>query len=297
MRKLWLWIILILIVSNILTFLLMRNGKEETVRTIPVEEIDVELPIATIDDQEIYYDDWISYLETHYGQEALAEMIDQRVINKLANEHNLTIDPKLIDLEISFLATLVGQLPEEKVEKTEAEWRETIENRLLADVLFAKDVTIPDDELQAYYDTYQSQYQFSHRVELSHIVVNDQETADRVHQELEGGADFKALAYEYTIDDDSRSAGGYLGFFTKESSFLPANYFDQTRDMAEHSYSEPFLGNQGYVILYLHRELPSIQLDFDQLKDHIRVKMAIEQMGVAPSIQDFWAEFDIDWIY
>ena len=60
MRKLWLWIILILIVSNILTFLLMRNGKEETVRTIPVEEIDVELPIATIDDQEIYYDDWLS---------------------------------------------------------------------------------------------------------------------------------------------------------------------------------------------------------------------------------------------
>src|SRR5699024_2858496 len=183
MRKLWLWIILILIVSNILTFLLMRNGKEETVRTIPVEEIDVELPIATIDDQEIYYDDWISYLETHYGQEALAEMIDQRVINKLANEHNLTIDTKLIELEISFLATLVGQLPEDKVEKSEAEWRETIENRLLADVLFAKDVTIPDDELQAYYDTYQSQYQFSHRVELSHIVVNDQETADRVHQE------------------------------------------------------------------------------------------------------------------
>ena len=149
MRKIWLWIILILIVSNILTFVLMRNGKEEIERTTPVEEIDVELPIATIDDQEIYYDDWVSYLETHYGQEALAEMIDQRVINKLANEHNLTIDPKLIDLEISFLATLVGQLPEEKVEKTEAEWRETIQNRLMEGMLFAKGVTNPDDKLPA----------------------------------------------------------------------------------------------------------------------------------------------------
>lgn len=275
----------------------MRSDEEVAQRTTPVEEIDVEAPIATIEDVEIYYDDWISYLETNYGQEGLAQMIDQYVIDELASQHQLTVDSKLIDLEVSFLATLVGQLPAEKIEKTEAEWRETIERRLLADMFFAKDVTISDEELRAYYDMYQSQYQFSHRIELSHIVVADQATADRVYQELEEGADFKALAYEYTKDEDSRVAGGYLGFFTEESSFLPTNYFDKTRSMAEHSYSEPFLGGQGYVILYLHRELPSIELDFEQLKDHIRIKIAIEELGVTPSIKDFWDEFNIDWIY
>lgn len=297
MRKIMLWIIIALIITNILTFVLMRNDEEIVKQTTPVEKIDVEAPIATIEDVEIYYDDWISYLETNYGQEGLTQMIDQYVIDELASKHNLTVDPKLIDLEVSFLATLVGQLPAEKIEQTEAEWKETIERRLLADMFFAKDVTISDEKLQAYYDMYQSQYQFSHRIELSHIVVADQETADRVYQELEEGADFRALAYEYTEDEDSRAAGGYLGFFTEESSFLPTKYFDKTRNLAEHSYSEPFLGSQGYVILYMHRELPSIKLDFEQLKEHIRIKIAIEELGITPSIKDFWDEFNIDWIY
>lgn len=297
MRKIMLWIILALIITNILTFVLMRSDEEVVDRTTPVEEIDVEAPIATIENVEIYYDDWISYLETNYGQEGLAEMIDQYVIDELASQHNLTVDPKLIDLEVSFLATLFGQLPEGEIERTEAEWRDTIERRLLTDMFFAKDVSIPEEELKAYYDMYQSQYQFSHRIELSHIVVDDQATADRVYQELEEGADFKALAYEYTKDEDSRETGGYLGFFTVESNFLPINYFEQSRNVGEHSYSEPFRGNQGYVILYLHRELPAIELDFDELKDYIRIKIANEQLGVTPSIKDFWAEFNVDWIY
>lgn len=298
MRKLLMGIIVILVVTNILTVVFMKNDKEDlTEGTELVDEIDVKQPVASIDDQDIYYDDWVAYLKTNYGEEALAEMIDRYVVKELANQQNLSVDPKIIDLEVSFLATLVGQLPENKVEKIEAEWRENIKHRLLTDMLFAKDVTISEDKLRSYYDKYQSQYQFSQRVELSHIVVENLETANRVYQELEEGADFKALAYEYSIDEDSRSAGGYLGFFTKESSFLPANYFEKTRDIEEYQFSEPFLSSQGYVILYLHRDLPTIELGFNDLKDYIRVKIAIEELETTPSIKDFWDEFNIDWIY
>ncbi|WP_440897240.1 peptidylprolyl isomerase [Amphibacillus sp. Q70] len=296
MRKIILIIILVLITTNVLTFILMRNGGRD--KQYPESgEIDIKKPVATINGEEIYYNDWMYYLETNYGEEGLKEMINHQVVSELADQNDLAVNPEVIDLEVAFLATLAGQLPEDRVETIEQGWRETIEHNLLTDMLFTRDVDVSEGEIQTYYDTYQSQYHFSHRVELSHIVVDDQATADRVYQELEDGADFQALAYEYTIDEDSRAAGGYLGFYTRDSNFLPVDYFDQTNDMEQHSYSEPFLGDQGYVILYLHRELPEIELDYDQLKDYIRVKIAIEELGETPSVRTFWDELDIDWIY
>ncbi|MBU5595518.1 peptidyl-prolyl cis-trans isomerase [Amphibacillus sp. MSJ-3] len=298
MRKLMLIIILVLMTTNVLTYILMNKDKGETDKHYPPsEEIDEKEPVATINEEEIYYEDWMRYLETHFGEEGLKEMIDRQVITELADQNGFVVDPEIIDLEVAFLATLAGQLPEDQVEATEQEWRETLEYRLLTDMLFTKDVDVKEEDIQTYYETYQSQYHFSHRVELSHIVVDDQETADRVYQELEDGADFQALAYEYSIDDDSRPAGGYLGFYTKDSNFLPVNYFDQTNDMEQYSYSEPFQGDQGYVILYLHRELPEIELDYEQLKEYIRAKIAIEELGETPTVDMFWDDLDIDWIY
>lgn len=289
-------IILVLIATNVLTFILMgNNGRDGQYPTS--DDIDRKKPVATINDEEIYYNDWMRYLEVNFGEEGLKEMVNHQVISELADQNDLAVNPDVIDLEVAFLATLAGQLPEDRVEVIEQEWRETIEYNLLTDMLFTKDVDVTEGELQTYYDTYQSQYHFSHRIELSHIVVDDQATADRVYQELEDGADFEALAYEYTTDEDSRAEGGYLGFYTRDSNFLPVNYFDQANDMEQHSYSEPFSGDQGYVILYLHRELPEIDLDYDQLEDYIRVKVAIEELGETPSARTFWDDLDIDWIY
>lgn len=305
MRRLTLWLILFLIGTNILTLILMGGDDEDSLESqtpqqqIPTSDEDEEDKpvVARVDGRTIYHQDWLTYLEDHYGEAGLTEMINQQVIETLADQTDIKVNSGVVDLEMSFLATLKGEIPEDQVEKLEAEWRQEIEHRLLTEALFTKNVTIPEDEVRAYFDTYKSQYQFTPRIELSHIVVDDRATADRVYQELEEGADFKALAYEYTIDEESRPAGGYLGFYSTQTTMLLQTYFEQAKNLTEYSYSEPFIGNQGFVILYLHRELPEVNLDYDQVKDHIRIKLAIDELGETPSVKGLWNDFNINWIY
>lgn len=286
-----------LIGTNILTLLLLIRSNRDSSYYTPSEEIDVRQPVAVINEEEVYYNEWMNYLETHFGEEALTQMVDRHVVSQLADQYDLTVDPGVIELEVSLLASLAGQMRQENVVKTEEEWRETIEHRLLTEKIFTRDVEVNETDIEAYYNTYQSQYEFSHRIEISHIVVADQETANRIYNELEEGANFAALAREYSIDEESLLDGGYLGFFTEGSSFLPDGYFDEAGDLDQFSYSEPFIVNQGFAILYLHRELPRVDLSYDQLKDHIRTKLAIEEVGEPPSTKAFWEQLDVDWIY
>jgi peptidyl-prolyl cis-trans isomerase C len=52
-------------------------------------------------------------------------------------------------------------------------------------------------------------------VHARHILVGSEEEAKKVVTELEGGADFAALAGEHSVDPSARTNGGDLGFFRR----------------------------------------------------------------------------------
>lgn len=296
-RKLLLGMIVLLLVTNIVTiaiWMIDRNSNEDEGFTV---DFDRNEPVATIGDDEITYNQWMNNLEKVYGREALEKKIDEQVIRQLADEKNITINEDVVELELSLLFTMEGILSETEVKEKEVEWSESIRNRLYLEELLTTDMVITDQELQTYYDQYRGQYQLSQTIQISHIVVSNQTTADKVVEELDGGASFSALAREYTVDEDTQNAGGYLGYYTESSSFLPGAYFDQAMSMQEHTYSEPFAVDGGVAIIYLHRELAEIDLSFDALKDHLRREVALEKMEVSPTATSLWSKLDIEWIY
>ncbi|WP_112179205.1 MULTISPECIES: peptidyl-prolyl cis-trans isomerase [Paraliobacillus] len=296
-RKLLLGMIVLLLVTNIVTiaiWMIDRNDNEDEEFTV---DFDQNEPVATIGQDEITYGEWINHLEKAYGREALEEEINEKVIRQLAEEKNISINEEVVELELSLLFTMEGILSEAEVEEKEEEWSESIRNRLYLEELITEDMEITDQELQTYYDQYRDQYQFSQTIQLSHIVVSDQTTANKVIDELDAGASFTSLAREYTVDEETRNDGGYLGYYTETSSFLPSAYYDQAMSMQEHTYSEPFIVDGGVAILYLHRELAEIDLSYDALKDHLRREVALEKMEVSPSAASLWNELEIEWIY
>jgi parvulin-like peptidyl-prolyl isomerase len=52
-------------------------------------------------------------------------------------------------------------------------------------------------------------------VHARHILVDTLEEAERIHAQLEAGADFGSLAREYSQDPNTRETGGDLGFFPR----------------------------------------------------------------------------------
>src|SRR5690625_4152690 len=146
-------------------------------------------------------------------------MIDRELVSQLANERGIELNEKLIDRDIAYLATMQGVMTKSEREKEESRWREEILFRYQLEELLLSDVDIPEEEIQHHYQTYKNQYDFTESMQFSHIVVNDMAQAEKVIEELNAGASFQLLAQEYSLDDETRSRGGYLGFYTKESQF------------------------------------------------------------------------------
>lgn len=299
-RKLSSSIILLLIITNVLTLIFWRSDDESKtpqVNQANQEESVEEDILATVGDKEITYDEWIDELKDKQGKKQLKTMIDREVVQQLAAEKGIDVNEKLLDSELALLMTMEGVMTENEIEKEEEKLRADIEHRFLLEALLTEDESISEEEVRSFYDTYHNQYDFSESIQLSHIIVDDMDTAEKVISELDDGASFQLLAQEYSTDEETNQQGGYLGFYSKKSKFIPPGYGDTASDMEAHSYSEPFKVNEGVAIVYHHRSLSSYEFTYDEIKDHIRNELALKQLKESLNADSLWDQIDVDWVF
>lgn len=295
-RKLLWGIIVVLLITNIVT-LIFWNQNETISLDHEDRKINQNEPVASAGDAVIAYEEWMASLRKDYGKEQLKTMINHQVVNQLARTNNITIDNKIIAREMALLTTMQGVMTEEETKRKEAEWREEILYRYQLEALLSADVNIPAEEVRSYYEDYQDQYDFQASTQLSHIVVPDMETAEKVKTELDNGASFNLLAQEYSIDKETKNEGGYLGFLVNTSQFWPAGYLDKVENMEERTYSEPFQSDEGAAIIYLHRKLPSITFDYEEIKPYVEQELAMDKLDQSLAAEALWDELDVQWIY
>lgn len=300
-RKLLSSIVLVLLITNIFTLLFWNKDKPEEVvindDNDSVNEIDPNKPVATVEGKDITYDDWIKSLRKGYGKKQLKKMIDASVVNRLAEKEDIEVNEKVVKREIALLRMTQGVMTEDEIEEKEKQWKKDINYRYQLEHLLTKDVSIPEKDIKSFYDGYHKQYDFKAATQLSHILVSDLDTAEKVEKELDDGASFPLLAKEYSLDEDSRNQGGYMGFYVNTSQFLPDEYLGETEDMDEHTYSEPVQTDDGYAIVYLHSKLPEITFSYDEIKPYVKSELALDESNKDLSADELWDELDIDWIY
>ncbi|UJL46509.1 peptidylprolyl isomerase [Virgibacillus sp. NKC19-16] len=296
-RKLLLALIVVLLITNIATLLFWDN-EQSIVRNNDEEiEINNDGSVASIDGEAISYEEWMDSLRNSYGENQLEAMIDQAVVNQLAEAKKIDVHEKVIEREVALLTSMQGVTGEQEFEEKEEEWREDIRYRYQLQQLLTEDTSIPEEEVESYYNQYGNEYDFASSMQLSHIVVQNFETAEKVIGELEEGASFDLLAQEYSIDEESASDGGYLGFIRTNSQFFPNGYEEVAADMEEYSYSEPFEADTGVAIIYLHRKLQSIDFTYDEIKPYVESELALNEMDQSLQADPLWEELDIEWIY
>lgn len=298
-KKLLLGIIIVLLITNIASLLFWN--KDETVGLGNKNgngegEINENEPVATIDGEEISYEDWKQALQSNHGEKQLKKMIDRSIVKQMAKEKNIEVHDKVIEREIALLTSMQGEISEEEYERNEENWEEEILYRYQLEMLLTEDTSIPEGEIKSYYDKYKNQYDFSASMQLSHILVQNFDTAEKVLQDLNEGASFDLLARENSIDEESKKDGGYLGFITTSSQFFPNGYEEVAAEMEEHSYSEPFRADNGVAIIYLHRKLPSIEFTYEEIKPYVKSELALQQMDQSLSANPLWEEAEVDWI-
>ncbi len=298
-RKILLAIIAVLLVTNVITLIFANRGGDEVMVDDAGEEKTVASnePVATVGGETITYGNWMENLRSTYGERMLKTMIDREIVTKLAEEKNIEISEKVIEREIAYLTSMQGPLSEEELNKEKEKWRDEIIYRYQLEFLLTEDISIPDEEVERYYSGYKNQYNFRSAMQLSHILVSDMETAEKVYDELEQGANFEMLAREYSIDDETKHNGGYLGFINTNSQFFPNGYEEVANEMEEHTYSEPFVADNGVAIIYLHQKLPEIEFTYEEIKPYVENELALHQENIPLEATPLWEEVDVDWIY
>lgn len=298
-KKTLLQIIAILLLVNIVTLFLWKkdSGSSVTLTDADGKKVQKTEEVATIGSHHITYEDWMSRLQEIHGKEILEEMVNQELVSQAAKEREITIDDKIIERDIALLATMQHGRTKEEVAFEKEQWRDQIVYRYTLEALLTEGLSIDEEKVESYYDTYKKQYDFSESIQISHIIVQSMEEAEQVKKELDEGAPFGLLAQEYSLDTDTKNNGGYLGHISANSQFMPEGYFEKAEEMDNFTYSEPFQTDQGVAILYLHEHYPSYTFTYDELKPYIERELLLKDSDKQLGAKDLWQTYDVEWIY
>jgi len=141
------------------------------------------------------------------------DMQNRELIRRGARERGIEVTPSEIDKRIEELLTK----PKEEVspEEIEKRYRKRLKELGLSDAMYRKRIEdeLLREKLQQYLaDRVPGTAEQAH---LFGILVADKEKAEEVRKRLENGEDFAALARELSLDEESKSKDGDMGWYPR----------------------------------------------------------------------------------
>lgn len=155
-------------------------------------------------------------------------------------------------------------------------------NALLINELQEKvvgEVKVTEEEIKEYYKENKDEYSTQEQVKASHILLEDEETAQEVLDKLNDDADFAELAKEYSTDTSAEN-GGDLGFFARGQMVQP--FEEAAFELEVGEISDVVQSDFGYhVIKVTDKKVASTQT-LEDVKDEIENTLVnqkkVEQM-------------------
>ncbi|RLQ97301.1 peptidylprolyl isomerase [Falsibacillus albus] len=198
--------------------------------------------VAKTDAGNITKDQLYEAMKDKYGEQALQQLVFEKV---LSDKYKVT--DKEVDQKINKIKDQLGPNFEQALQqygyKNEKDLRETLKIGLLQEKAATKDVKVTDKELKKAYDDYQPE------IKASHILVDDEKTANEIETKLKNGEKFADLAKKYSKDTGSAKNGGDLGWFGQgkmDPTFEKAAYALKVGEV-----SKPVKTQYGYHIIKL----------------------------------------------
>ena len=159
-------------------------------------------------------------LSSPEGQEQLLQarervldvMIEQVLVEQAAVGMGIVVTDEEVDAALAQLITDVGgEEPFQARLDQDGMTRQDAWNELRAGLIGSKVM----DQVTASLPTTAEQ------VHARHILVDTQEEASQILAQIQSGADFGELAQQYSLDENTRMAGGDLGFFPRGVLLAP----------------------------------------------------------------------------
>lgn len=185
------------------------------------------------------------------------------------------IFPALVEQMIDL--KLVGQAGRKAGLADDAEVRERVmraESQIISQVYVLREIEaqVTDDKVRAEYDKFVQDNPPQTEVRARHILVAEEEQAKNLIVELDGGADFAALAAEHSTGP-SGAQGGDLGFFG-EGQMVP-EFSDAAFSMEAGQHSkEPVKTQFGWHVIKVEETRLAEQPAFEDMQEELRSELS-----------------------
>ena len=192
--------------------------------------------------------------------------------------------PMLLDQLIDSRA-LVAEARKTKLDQDPAVQRQVAaaEDRALQTAMLTKEVgpSVTEEAIRARYDKDVAAKPGEEEVHAKHILVDTEAEAKKIITQLKGGADFAALAKQYSKDISGAQQGGDLGFFKQDEmvpEFAAAAFALQPGQVSQ----EPVHTQFGWHVILVVERRRADPPSFEQAHDELRQKMI--QEGVQKAV-------------
>ncbi|MER1989782.1 MAG: peptidylprolyl isomerase, partial [Solibacillus isronensis] len=171
-------------------------------------------------------------------------LLEQVVVDKILTDQ-YEVSDKEIEEQLETYKEMYGDSFESALATngyTEETFKDTIRFQLLQQKAM-EDVEVTEEEIKTYYE--QGKYELHTR----HILVETEEEAQQLYEQISEGSDFETVAKESSQDSETAVNGGdldWLSIADMETTFADAAYALETGKV-----SEPVESTLGYEIIQL----------------------------------------------
>jgi peptidyl-prolyl cis-trans isomerase C len=229
----------------------------------PAEQVSPETVVATVGGQPI------TEADLSFAAEDLAAELQQMP----PDQRRPFLLRVLIDMKVMAEAGRTAGMADTPLFQQRLQY---LEERALRRAYFAEAIAnnITEEAVRARYDEFVTAFEPEQEVRASHILVETEEQAQTLKAELEGGADFAALAQEHSIDPGAAN-GGDLGFFSR--GMMVAPFEEAAFALSETGQvSDPVQSQFGWHIIRLEETRQSSAPAFEQVAPQLQQQLLME---------------------
>ena len=227
-------------------------------------------------------------MKTSVGDQAIQILMIEKV---LADKYEVTDDE--VEAEFKKNKEEMGDTFDQFLEQnnqTEESYKKVIRLNLLQEKALTDGVEVTDEEIQQQYERQGTE------LNARHILVADQETADKVKKELDEGGDFAKLAEEYSTDPGSAANGGGLDWFG--AGAMVPEFEEAAFALEVDEISEPVQSQHGFHIIQVTEkrqveDQPALEDQKEQIRSDLAMAKA-DQAALVPKIAEMLKDAKVD---
>ncbi|MCR3761746.1 peptidylprolyl isomerase [Clostridium felsineum] len=140
-----------------------------------------------------------------------------------------------------------------------------------------KDIVVADSEVEKYYEANKEMFKDPEKVAAKHILVQTEEEALKIREEIKEGKTFEEAAVEYS-SCPSKERGGDLGAFTKGQMVPEFEQAAFSQEIGE--VGAPVKTQFGYHLIKVEGKIEPTQRDFVSVKDAIKNRLIQERQSM-----------------